>query len=446
MGKKPETAPILHDCRIEKMVFGGWGLAHVNDRPVFIGNVATNERVIARIYKKAKGVRYAESEQLLEVNQNMRTEKRCRHAGICGGCSYQHITHAAQIDTKQKILEEIYTGIPVKFSSPIESPLAFGYRNKMEFGFTRTQAGHMSFGLHPRGRFRHILDLQECHLVDPSLWQTGQGIKALLQKRDDGGILGEKGFWQHITLRQSFHDKTVLVTLEVANPMGDLVYQAAKDIRKNFPNVAGVLAKARHGLPMLLDGQNHLVEKAGPALFHYNAENFFQVNVSILPQLLDEMALLVQDGKPEHLIDLFSGVGLLGIALGKLIPGLKILGAESDETAVSLARENALRNGLENYQSVHFDLYQRGWAKTMPDAANGSMIVDPPRAGLTEKTLGEILQLAPKRIIYLSCNPTTQRRDIEILQKGGYRLNGLRLVDMFPQTYHLESLAWLDKA
>ncbi len=437
-------------CRIEKLVFGGWGLAHHGGKTVFVNNVATGETVQARIYKKAKGVRYAEMVAVESPNANARRPVSCQHAGICGGCSYQHLTPDAQISAKAAILREIY-GPAVEILPPILSPDEFHYRNKMEFGFTRPPEGEITYGLHPRGRFRHILDLQECRLVPPALWQAGQMVKAWIQQHDAVGTTGQDGFWQHLTLRQAQQGSQLLLILEVADVADLRVKQLAEYAMAHIPGLCGVGAKLRHKPPVWLAGQHHLEETVGDVVLRYNAENFFQVNIGILPRLMSRIADIIQSHPPSMVWDLFSGTGLFGIALGKLLGGsMPIIAAEADETAAKIANDNAALNGLENYQSWAEDLYQSGWGQRLlqrlgQPADNALAVIDPPRAGLTNKTVAELVVLNPKRIVYVSCNPTTQKRDIDWLLKIGYRLGGVQMIDMFPQTYHLESLAWLER-
>ncbi len=435
------------ECKIQKMVFGGWGLTHHNGKPVFVSNVADGEQVTARIYKKAKGVRYAELNDIVTANQNARTEKKCQHAGLCGGCTYQHLTTDYQLKTKQTILDEVFGG-KIALSDPIISPRQFNYRNKMEFGFTRPPGGEITYGLHPRGRFRHIIDLQECHLINPDLWATGQAIKQLIRTHFPADTTGDGGFWQHLTMRQAFGDGSVLITFEVENPADEKIKKIAELVQQTCPAVIGVCVKKRHGSPSVVRGRNYLEETVGKVVLRYYAENFFQVNVAILPSLIEQIAARIAEISPKVLYDLFSGVGLFGIALAPhLSKDTHIIAAEADTTAAQIARDNAKRNGIENYQSQAMDLYNKGWGLQLRQNATPAVaIIDPPRAGLTQKTVDEIAALGPSRIIYVSCNPTTQKRDIDWLSRFGYQLNDLRLIDMFPQTYHLESLAILDRA
>lgn len=435
------------ECQISKMVFGGWGLTHMNGKTVFVSNVAAGEKVLARIYKKAKGVRYAECEGIIEANANDRTPKRCQHAGICGGCSYQHIHHGAQLRIKEDILRETFQG-QHPLGQTIVSPREFNYRNKMEYGFTRPPDGEITYGLHPRGRFRHILDLQECHLINPDLWAAGQKIKSIIRRDYPNDTTGQDGFWQHLILRQSFTDNSILAGIEAESLEDPRLAELAANIMREIPGCAGVFGKKRHGLPVAVLGKNYLEENILGAQMRYYAENFFQVNVSILPELMPIIADLVREAEPKLLYDLFSGVGLFGVCLAHLIgQEIEVVAAESDRSAAEIANENAKLNNLQNYQSLALDLYQKGWGEQLKRRVKGNSvaIIDPPRAGLTNNTVAEIARLSPDRLIYVSCNPTTQKRDIDWLKAHGYKQKGLRLIDMFPQTYHLESLAWLDK-
>jgi tRNA/tmRNA/rRNA uracil-C5-methylase (TrmA/RlmC/RlmD family) len=356
------------------------------------------------------------------------------------------LSYDTQIATKEKILRETFHH-QFEIGETIRSPQIFNYRNKMEYGFTRNQAGQITLGLHPRGRFRHVLDLQECHLIGSTPWQAVEAVKTILRGIDKGWLMGQEGFWQHFTLRHSISRDQLLVTFEVQNPADPLILEVATALQAACPAIVGVFVKERHKLPTLLLGQEYLEEVIDNTLFTYRAENFFQVNVHILPQILAAIKPLIEEIKPEMFYDLFSGVGFFGVALGKYLNSTtRVIAAESDRKAAEIAHQNAKQNQLGNYDSLCIDLYGKNWAALLPqDPGRSVALIDPPRAGLTNNTIAEIIKLSPTRLIYVSCNPTTQKRDIDWLVNTGYKLRGLRLMDMFPQTYHLESLAWLDK-
>ncbi|MGE0251499.1 MAG: 23S rRNA (uracil(1939)-C(5))-methyltransferase RlmD [Dongiaceae bacterium] len=439
----PALQPENQTYHIEKMVFGGWGLSR-NDkgRPVFVAHSAENENITARIYKKAKGVLYAEGLDITAAPHPSRIAPRCVHTKACGGCSYQHVTSAQQLEWKERILAETFAGFPLQ--PAITSPQDFHYRNKMEYGLALDDAGQVRLGLHPRWRHQFILDLKECHLIQNSLWQIAERAKQAIQATLSSDLGGPKEFfWEHLTLRESFSSQRQLLMFEVKDPAHPVVKRVADILCAEFPSIAGISVRQRNFKANPVRGENCIEETINGVRLGYGVENFFQVNVPLLPNLLTEVMKIIAQTAPETIYDLFGGVGTFGITIAKAHPKIEVIGAESDGAAVALASQNAKLNGLKNYQSLGFDLYQKGWAKQLPEGFNPLLIIDPPRAGLTDKSINEMLGFNAKTIIYISCNPTTQKRDIDQFAKAGYQLESLRLIDMFPQTYHIESLAVL---
>lgn len=452
--------------KIEKLVYGGHGIAYTPSRKtVFLSGVAPGETVETKIDSQKKGSLWAKPLRILEANPELRVKEKCGHTHECGGCSYQHLNYPAQIKAKEEILKEIYKNFPIPeqgLAETIQSDKQFNYRNKCEFSFGTNLEGGIDLGLHPPGKYFEVLNLKECHLLPAAMWEILQECKRLvnLSGLEVFRDLKNEGFWSTITIRYSFASEEALLVWKVKDPKNSQLKEISQELMKKFPKILGVLAKPAQKTAqseenlLQLGGINTISESIDNVNLVYQAENFFQINISILPLLMQRVVELVRQVEPDIVFDLFGGVGLIGIYVAKQIPSLKkVIGAESDKAACKMASFNAELNSLTNYESNFFNLYKRGWGKALRLEVKNFVnqkqklcaIVDPPRGGLSGKTIRDIAELEPDSIIYVSCNPSTQKRDVELLAELGYKLLNLQLIDMFPQTFHLESIALLQK-
>lgn len=437
------------NLKIEKMVYGGQGLARHEGKTIFVSNVAPGELVKAKIKYKKKGVLWAKSIEILENNDQARISPLCQHSDECGGCTYQHLNYESQVKIKEQILAEIYQDL-VPLGKTIQSPKQLNYRNKCEFTFGEAADGQIQLGLHPEGKFFEVLDLKECHLLAPEMWQVLVKAKELVQK---SGLkvfkdLQDSGFWSTITLRHSSSSEHVLVIWKVKDPLNQQLCEMSEALQKEFSFIKGILARpAPRGELHKICGLDTIAQAIDSVELVYQAENFFQINTHVLPLLMDRLLELVKLSEADLVYDLFGGVGAIGIYVASKLPHLqKVIGAEADKLACEMASFNAELNQVANYQSNYLNLYKGKWGGFLKDTKYKScVIVDPPRAGLTSKAIREVLEMRPQSLIYVSCNPTTQKRDIDEFKEAGFALESLQLIDMFPQTLHLESIAYLVK-
>lgn len=442
-----------HILKIEKIVYGGHGLAREGNKTFLISHVAPNELIKANFKYRSKGINWAKLEEIIEPNSEIRINPLCEHVGLCGGCVFQHLNYESQIQTKENILKEIYD-YNIELEQSLVSPQQFNYRNKCELTFgNNPDTGLLELGFHPAGKFFEVLNIKKCHLLPALMWNILQEIQnsishSSLKAYQD---LKDQGFWSTVTIRQSSSSNEVLIIFKVNDKEENKaeLMKLSEQLLNKFPEVKGILLRpAPRGKLQILFGRDTLSQKLDSDFeLIYQAENFFQINTFILPAFLD---LLVSEIKNlnidfDVIYDLFAGVGALGLYSAFKLPNIKkFVGAESDEIACKIASLNAELNNLNNYQSHHIDLYKRGWGQRLAENnKNICAIIDPPRAGLSQKTLKDLIDLRAKNIIYISCNPTTQRRDIKLLEEANYKLKSLRLIDMFPQTHHLESMALL---
>jgi len=454
----------LLELEVYGIAFGGKGIAKVNGLTVFVEKAVPMDHVLARIVKKKK--QYAEARvDNLNKPSPFRVTPRCRYSGFCGGCKWQFLHYDKQLEYKQQHvmdsierIGQIY-GVPVHPTIP--SPEIFEYRNKMEFSCSDRRwllpeemgksdiDQNFALGLHVPGTFYKVLDTRVC-LLQPEL---GNRILEDVRKfiRLSGvpvyGLRSHIGFWRFIMLRHSKAYNQWMVNIVTSKEDRKTVQALADQLVKTYPEIVSVvnnITSRRAGVAMgeyeiLLSGQPSIRDKIGKFEFEISANSFFQTNTQGAQRLYDTIKEYADLSGEETVVDLYCGTGAIAIFLSGAAK--TVIGIEIAESAVNDSMNNCRINGISNCRFVLGDIKDKLAEFTVtPDV----MIIDPPRAGMHKDVICKILELAPPRIVYVSCNPATMARDFGML-KESYRVLEVQPVDMFPHTYHIESVARLDK-
>ncbi len=452
---------------IESLAFGGMGVAHIGEMVVFVKNAIPGQTVTVRILKKRRT--YLEGKCLeVEVESPHAVPLKCTHHEYCGGCSHQNLSYEKQLEYKSRQVEDIFRRLG-GFSDITVLPILgceeiFHYRNKMEFTFSNrrfiTDADeHLPrdyvLGAHTPGRYDKILNIDECFLQAPVCNEILAFVKERVHQMGlpPYDILEHTGFMRYLVLRAGTNTGQVMVNLVTAGEDRENLGQLAEDIRSHFPTVTGVVNNVttrKAGVSagereILLFGQEYIVETIGKWKFEISANSFFQTNTRQAERLYD---LILEESEltgKEVVYDLFCGTGSIGIFLSSL--AAEVIGFELVRSAIQDAERNAKLNSVENIRFFEGDLMNIFRSIPMNDIIPSPdvMIIDPPRAGMHSRTVGDVLKQAPRRIVYVSCNPSTQARDVRMFCDGGYELLKIRPVDMFPHTPHLENIAVLTR-
>ena len=461
------------DLTVQKSVYGGFGLCFYEEKTILVPKVLAGEKIRVSLRKKKKKAYLAELETILSHPENSprKANQDCSHFLECGGCSYQMLSYSEQLKLKEKILAEIFEN-QLSIKEIVSSPEQFFYRNKCEFSFGSPQGDKLALqeklelGLHPLGAFEKVILQKECLLIPPIVWQILSKIKLLAKESNLAAFeaISGEGFWSSVTVRYSdYQQEKVLICFKVANlSENNYKFEERKklqmlcsELKELFgEQIAGIFAQDVQNRSIeTIFGEKELKQSVEGVVFSYQLENFFQINFKCLADFLQLINKIVKKTKAEFILDLFAGVGLIGIYLAVKSAPKFVFAAEADASACQIAQRNAKANQVSNYQNIHLNLYKGGWGDDLKELIqekvseypkNLCLILDPPRAGISKKTIKQISKLIPKSIIYISCNPTTQKRDCDLLNELGYRLKELNLVDMFPQTMHIESVALLE--
>ena len=395
--------------QIEKLVYGGAGLARHGAETVFVPYVLPGERVEVELERRSSGVLRGAA-LAWEARSSERSDPPCPVFGRCGGCHYQHMPYERQRESKAAILRETLRrlgGVDWEGDIEVTSAEPWGYRNRTQLHFHRRD-GAPSVGFLAPESHRHVA-AEECAINCPDLNRLHGELREMTADR-----------WFPKSLRSvEFFVADGQVQMNLPRRPGPLP-------RKFWSWCDERLGVSRPGAALECP--------CGPDVFRISGRSFFQVNRFLAARLAD---LALGDTGGQLALDLYCGVGLLTLPLARRFRN--VVGVDSAESAVRDLRSNATRAGLALH-AVHAGVpeFLRGYARR-PDL----IVADPPRAGLGKDTVREILRLRVPRVRLVSCDPATLARDLRQLAAGGYVVESLQLVDMFPQTYHIESIASL---
>jgi 23S rRNA (uracil1939-C5)-methyltransferase len=429
------------DLTIEKLIYGGDGLARMpadesgRTKTVFVPFVLPGEQVSAQLTEQKAAFSRARAVEILTPSAE-RITPGCRYFGACGGCHYQHAKYEHQLKEKEFILRETLRRTSrIEWNGPIEVHAAepWHYRNR-----TRLHVRHSPFAI---GYFRHnsheLLPIEECPISSPLI---NRAIRVLAEPA--GRVPGRV---QEIELFANADDSALLIEVLIhveGLPIEQQELESFTEaLRKALPELHGVCAFGSGSdlFPwsklVWASGATSLEYKVGDTRYRVQAGSFFQVN-RFLPQKLVELVCATASG--EVALDLFAGTGLFAVPLSKAFR--RVIAVESARSSY----EDLLSNATPNLEAVQLPTEQflRKRYVTAPDF----VIVDPPRSGLGGKVTAGLVQMAPKKIVYVSCDPATLARDLRVLKDAGYLINELHMVDLFPQTYHLESVVKLSRS
>jgi 23S rRNA (uracil1939-C5)-methyltransferase len=423
------------EVTIEKLIYGGDGLAHHEGATVFVPYVIPGEEIaIQETERKKKFVRGL-PEKIIKPSPE-RVAPPCPHFQICGGCHYQHIPYESQLRYKEEILRETLRRIgKIDWKGPITTHASapFNYRNRAQWKVRNPDNGAPAEIGYFRAESTALVPIEVCPIVSPRLEATLAAIKKMLAARELPPSLRE------VEAFADSADERVLLTFSFAQiPQASANFPAA--IRAALPWTASTLFQTVSQSRMELFGQGHVEQIVNGFTYRVSHFSFFQVN----RQLTEEMSAAVQAaaGQGALALDLFAGVGLFSLPLTKCFK--RVIAVESNPVAVTDCEANAADNPdrpgeLEIREADSLEFLRRFREK--PDC----IVLDPPRAGLSPEGAAKLLKKSPQRIVYVSCEPSTLARDLAAFVAAGYDIAAIDFFDVFPQTFHIETLVKLEK-
>jgi 23S rRNA (uracil1939-C5)-methyltransferase len=409
----------------------------------------------------------------------LRTEARCKYFGTCGGCKWQHVDYQAQLAFKrQHVLDALerlggFQAVPV--NATLGADEIYFYRNKMEFSFgdkwvtkeelAERETGALSadrkerfaLGMHIPGRFDKVLDLDECWLQSETSNRILNLVRAFAHQHALSiySTFTHSGYLRNLAIRQSVHTGELMVNVvtsddrpEVMRALTDLLVQEVPSLTTVVNNLTRRKSQVAIGdREVIYYGPGFITERIALETYRISANSFFQTNTKQAERLYEVAARLAQLQPGDIVYDLYSGTGTIALHIADRVK--QVIGIEVVASAIEDARLNATLNNIRNCVFLQGDLKETltsGTARIGQYPRPDVVILDPPRAGVHEKVIREISSLGPGRIVYVSCNPATQARDLKLLCQGSrFRLTEVQPVDMFPHTYHIENVVALTR-
>lgn len=393
----PDPFPYHHELEleIESLSNNGDGIGRVDGWVVFVPFALPGDRVRARIWRNDANCSSADLVEVLRPSCE-RVEPLCPLFTVCGGCQYQHFSYEAQLYWKTRQVGELlklHAGLEVPVNPASPSPVQYGYRSKITPHFDKPKGSQIGpIGFLKKGSRRELVDVPQCPIA-----------------------------------------------MDCINEALPLIRKDARASASKYKRGATLLLRASEG-GVITNHNAIAAERVGELEFHFLAGDFFQNNPFILPSFTSYVAEQACADGQEYLVDAYCGSGLFSLCLASRFK--QVTGVEVSETSADWARSNARTNGIEH---AHFLAADAGaiFDEIEFPAANTTVLIDPPRKGCDEHFLGQLFRFGPSRVVYVSCNPATQIRDLAHFDREGYRVVDVQPFDLFPQTKHLECIVTL---
>ena len=444
--------------RIERLSSDGSGVAHSADgEAVFVPGTAPGDEARVRIVKDCGRYAFGILDELLTPSPD-RIPVDCPVAGPCGGCSLRHLDYAAELRAKQESVLDAFRrigGLEVPVLDILPSPDVDRYRNKVQFPVGIDKNGVPCIGFYA-GRTHRIVPCPDCKLQPSVLNEIGNALCAFFAQQ---GIRpydeqSGKGLVRHIFLRRGAHSGQIMVCLVCTRAKLPHAEQLCTALRGQFPAISTILLNVNaKNTNVILGSENHILY--GPGYIEdtlcgvpvrLGPLSFYQVNTLAAERLYGVAAQYAQLTPDDTLLDLYCGMGTIGLSMAEQCR--ELIGVEIVPEAIESAKANAARMGEAVAAKSRFFCADAGQAATQL-AAEGLhpdiVMLDPPRKGCDEATLSAVVRMAPRRVVYVSCNPATAARDAAWLEQNGYHAEKVQPVDLFPRTKHVETVVLLSK-
>ncbi|WP_432667177.1 23S rRNA (uracil(1939)-C(5))-methyltransferase RlmD [Wukongibacter baidiensis] len=427
----------------------GKGIIEINGKRVSVPYLIEGERAVVDLIKK-RNYTTAKVHQI-ETKSKDRVESKCKHFYQCGGCQLQHMTYEAQSNYKEKLVEGLM-GRYGKVNKIITMDQPYDYRNKIHSTLSQGKNREIISGIYEQYSHR-VIPIDRCIIQDPRADEIIKSIRELMKSfkmrpfDEDTG----QGFLRHILIKTGFTSGQIMVVLVVSKLIFPSKNNFVKALLKKHPEITTIVMNVNNrrtsvvlgNTEKVLYGKGFIEDTLCGQVFQISPKSFYQINPVQTEKLYNKAIEMAQLKESEVVFDAYSGIGTIALILSSKVK--KVIGVEVNKDAVQDAIKNAKRNKIKNAR-----FYQGDAGEFMAQMAEeketvDTLFMDPPRSGSDEKFLSSIVKLSPKKVVYISCNPVTQARDLEYLTKNGYKVKEIQPVDMFPHTHHVETVSQLVK-
>lgn len=446
----------LIEFNIDKVEFPNKGKGEYEGHKLKFKGGIEGQKVEARVSRKRKDHIEVKITKVLEKSP-IEIEEACVYFGICGGCAYQSLTYENELKLKEKQVLDLFKkeGLEINYLGIESSPTIEGYRNKMEYTFgDEEKDGPLALGLHRKGRFYEVVNVNHCNIVDTDFTSVLDIILKYFQKLNLPYYRKKthKGFLRHLVVRKALSTGEILINLVTSSQeqldSGDFVSNIIENSNVLKGKIVGILHTINDGLADAvkvdklesLYGRDYIIEEILGLKFNISPFSFFQTNTLGAEKLYSIVREFAGDIDDKVVFDLYSGTGTIAQIMAPLAK--KVVGIEIVEEAVIKAKENAKLNNLNNVEFIAGDVLKAvDKLEDKPDL----IVIDPPRDGINPKAIEKIINFNPERFVYVSCNPLTLVRDLKVFVERGYRVEKMKLMDQFARTPHIEVVVKLEK-
>jgi len=461
--RKASKRVIIEDLAIDTIAAEGRGLGRRNGKVIFVDYAVPGDVVTVQTTTSKKDYAIASIQKIRE-KADYRLDPVCDHFGTCGGCRWQHVPYSKQLEFKQQLVEEAFQRIGHLSYPPIQpitgAPQTFHYRNKMEYTFSNrgwltneqiasgAEIDRRALGFHVPGRFDGVMHIHECYLQDDLGNQIRNFLYQLALQHDWSfyNMSAHEGFLRNLILRNNLAGEWMVIVCFGENDRTkiSIVMEA---LQKNFPQISSlnyVYNPKKNDTLYELEVQNYagetyLTEQIGDLKYKIGPKSFFQTNSRQAKELYDVVRRMATINPEDIVYDLYTGTGTIALYVARNCQ--KVVGIETVEEAIEDARFNMTLNGISNTTFVTAPVEKILDQEFIALHGRPNVVItDPPRAGMHEKVIEVLLEAQPKQIVYVSCNPATQARDLQRLSEK-YEIAEVQPVDMFPHTFHIENVA-----
>ena len=454
---------------VDSVAYGGKGVARLDNFVIFVRDALPGQYLKVKIIKKKSSFAEAIIEEIITQSPDY-IDPKCIYFNDCGGCTFQNLQYSAQLKIKKQQIEDVYTHLTkltsLKILEPLASPEIWGYRNKMEFSAGDNRwlmkendpetPKDFAIGLHASGRFDKILDVKECFLQNDIRNKIFADIRKWMRENKItlDNPRHHTGFLRNIMIREGAYSNEIMINFITRENGKEILKPLIDDLTAHYPEITSVVNNvtkskgqtSQGGKEILLYGNSVIHDTIGGIQYEISANAFFQTNTKGAEQLYGVVRDFARETDKPVIWDFYSGTGSIALFLADVAK--KVYGFEVCSSAVKNANKNTQKNNINNCEFFEANLDK--FLQTNQELIQSLLppdivVIDPPRAGIHPKFLKEIVNLDAPKIIYVSCNPSTQARDIEQLVTHGYKVEKIQPVDMFPHTWHIESVALLTK-
>lgn len=443
------------EFEVDKMEFGGTSVSRLGNRDIYMKGGITGQKVKASVKKTRSGKADVKMLELLE-NSPLETETPCKHFNQCGGCSILSVPYEKQIEIKERQVMDLFLEQDIfgfNFQGIERSPKTKEYRNKMEYTFgDEMKDGPLTLGLHKKGKHIDIITVDGCFLVDDDFIKVLTSTVEFFNEKKLPYYrnMSHKGYLRNLVVRKGINTNEMMVNI-VTSSQEDFDMTEYKDMLLNLDlkcELVSILHTINDGLAdavncdelRVLHGRDYIQEELLGLKFKISPFSFFQTNTKGAEELYKIAREFVGEHNNKVIFDLYSGTGTIGQVMAE--KAKKVYGIELIEEAVEAANKNAKLNGLTNCEFIAGDVAKTvNKLKAKPDI----IIVDPPRPGVHKDAIRDIAGFNSKEIVYISCNPKTLVLDLVEFKNYGYEVEKVKLMDMFPNTPHVETVVKLKR-